>query len=159
MSHRVSHPQLKKKNKERSGRAAAVAEAGKRLPKRLRAVACRRVVRGAMRRMLVFPYMRRWDIATRAIEDACAILAGGRRPALRALLQVRSYLETSDERYLLNKLLVDDLCLWLQRGADEAAVRVFAAELARQLGRLRKEHVGLQLVEYEQMAMQMMGTA
>ena len=30
-------------------------------------------------------------------------------------------LDSSDERYLLNKLYIDDFCVWLQRGAVEGA--------------------------------------
>ena len=65
--------------------------------------------------------------------------------------QVRHMLDSSDERYLLNKLYIDDFCVWLQRGAVEGSMAVFARELSRQTRRMRPCHAGLGLgaLEYE----------
>ena len=73
-----------------AGPSAELVQACQRLPKQWRVWLCRRVARAAARRALTFPYMRRWDVAKRALNDVCTIMTrGGRRGALRCMLQVR----------------------------------------------------------------------
>ena len=71
-----------------------------------------------IRRVLCYPYLRRWDLAVLALNDARAILAGGRRPVLRALLAVRRILRGDDQRYLLGTVWLDDACVWAQSVPD-----------------------------------------
>jgi len=98
----------------------------------------------AVKRALIYPYLRRWDLAVLCASDAVTLLLRGKRAALRALLSVRRALaadgDTSeggggeDARYLLNTLFVDDFCCWLQGVADadcrEAALAAGAAVAA-----------------------------
>ena len=71
-----------------------------------------------IRRVLLFPYLRRWDLALRCLQDAADILRfGGARGVLRALLSIRAMLSSHGEGYyLLNTLYIDDYCAWVARG-------------------------------------------
>jgi hypothetical protein len=65
------------------------------------------------RRCLTFPFLRRWDLTCKAAVD-CAALLDDSRWMLRALLKVQQCLSQSQSAYLLNKLYVDDMCIFLQ---------------------------------------------
>ena len=108
--------------------AAARASAPPALPGMLgTAVAC-------LRRALVFPYLRRWDLGAACLSDAVTLLMCGRRAALRALLHVRRLLAHGDDdsemHYLLNTLVVDDYCAWLQLLPSDELLASAAAALA-----------------------------
>jgi hypothetical protein len=77
----------------------------------------------SVRRALVFPYMRRWDIAVLCASDAATILLGGRRAVLCALLGVRRIFASVDSEavahfYLLNSLFIDEYLVWAQGAAE-----------------------------------------
>jgi protein SHQ1 len=72
------------------------------------------VIVACVRRILCYPYIRRWDLAMLALSDCVMILLKGRRAVLRALLAIRRIFKKEDARYLLNKLFLDDLCVWAQ---------------------------------------------
>ena len=74
----------------------------------------RACARTFLRRALVYPYLRRWDLGILALSDAAGLLLSGRRAVLRALLAVRRVLAGEEARYLLNRLVLDDYCRWLQ---------------------------------------------
>jgi hypothetical protein len=90
----------------------------------------REALTAAMRRSLAFPYLRNWRLSRAALEDAAALLSAGRRPVLRALLQVRRVMETDETRYLLNRLYLDDYCVWAQRVSDRSLSRLASAVAA-----------------------------
>ena len=69
----------------------------------------------AVRRTLCFPYLRCWSMSNIVIQDVANILKRGLRCTLKCILQVRRLLEKDEARYLLNKLYVDSLCVWLQQ--------------------------------------------
>lgn len=71
-----------------------------------------------VRRALVFPYLRRWDLAVLCLSDAATMLMCGRRAVLRAVLAVRRLLARTggddvSMHYLLNTLFLDDYVIWL----------------------------------------------
>ena len=71
-----------------------------------------------VRRVLTQPYLRRWDLAVLALNDASVLLRGGRRTVLRALLAVRGSVKGGgaageEGAYLLNTLVLDGYCSWV----------------------------------------------
>jgi hypothetical protein len=98
----------------------------------LRAAAC-----SCLRRALVFPYLRRWDLALLCLTDVAAMYLRGRRVALRSLLRVRNVLARDEARYLLNALFVDDYCGWLQAIPD-ALLAALGSQLVALLPTLSK---------------------
>ena len=69
----------------------------------------------SVRRILTFPYLRCWALAVLVLKDVADILVAGLRRTVKCLLQVRRIFEKDEARYLLNKLYVDPLCIWLQQ--------------------------------------------
>jgi protein SHQ1 len=92
-----------------------------------------------MRRVLTYPYLRRWDVGALCLQDVVTIALCGKRHVLRALLAVRRYFAHDEQRYLLNSLYVDDYCAWVLRLRDEAFPS-FATALQSALSRLSKSH-------------------
>ena len=92
-----------------------------------------------VRRALVFPYLRRWDVSLLCAGDAATILLGGRRAVLRALLGVRRVFASVDSEavahfYLLNSLFIDEYIVWVQGVAEGclfAAAQAAGAAVAR----------------------------
>eukprot|EP00510_Aplanochytrium_minuta_P006944 CAMPEP_0184032842 /NCGR_PEP_ID=MMETSP0955-20130417/3334_1 /TAXON_ID=627963 /ORGANISM="Aplanochytrium sp, Strain PBS07" /LENGTH=155 /DNA_ID=CAMNT_0026319035 /DNA_START=497 /DNA_END=964 /DNA_ORIENTATION=- len=78
--------------------------------------------------VLVYPYMRHCDITARVLEDIRIIFQGGKRFILRMLLKTHRILHRSDTFYLLNRLYVTDMCVWIQK-LDDVVITAFAAEV------------------------------
>ena len=79
------------------------------------------------RRVLIYPYLRRYDLARLCIKDCAVILKLGKRRVLKCLLEVREeewceaqvkkIFKYSDRKYILNTLYIDKFILWVQVGA------------------------------------------
>lgn len=101
-------------------------------------------VRACIRRCVTYPYMRCWRLARLAAADSAVILRGGRRRALRCLLHVRSIMERSEMRYLMNKIFITDMCVWCQQVGDEAWAGL-TEEWASAVAGVKAAHVGWDL--------------
>eukprot|EP01133_Synstelium_polycarpum_P001139 gene1139-1301_t len=66
------------------------------------------------RRSLAFPLYRSWNLNMRVLEDTKAIFQLGKRCLLKSLLHIRRCLESHETKYYLNRLYIDDYCVWLQ---------------------------------------------
>ena len=84
---------------------------------------------GFLRRALIYPYLRRWDLGLTCLSDAASIFSLGRRGILRTLLGVRSRLSAAEPGYLLNTLFIDDFCVWIQCGPRDDDLRTIGAAL------------------------------
>ena len=103
-----------------------------------------------VRRALCRPLLRHWALAQAALDDAARLLALGRGAVLAALLRCRALLQRHlDLGYLLNRVWLDDYCVWVQQLPAPQLAR-----LGAELGALRlpKEAVGWPLDEYERLA-------
>jgi protein SHQ1 len=89
-------------------------------------------------RMLAYPYLRHASLACAALDDAAAVLARGRRCALRCLLRVHRTLQRSEQLYLLNRLYLDDMIVWLQQCQDRTFT-LFAGAATTQLRELQAD--------------------
>ena len=92
----------------------------------------RAVAVACVRRALVFPYLRRWDLACLCLGDTATVLMAGKRAALRCLLAVRRQLcrhggDEASMHYLLNTLWLDDYCVWLQAAPEPLLAQAGAA--------------------------------
>ena len=109
-----------------------------------------------IRRSLVYPYLRSYNLAAMVAGDAISILQGGRRVALRCLLQLRKIFENSTGHYLLNKLYIDPIIFWIQ-SIEESVLSEFAGGMEK-LGKdmqsnssVWKDRIGLNLIGIEKM--------
>jgi len=105
------------------------------------------VITNACRRSLVYPYLRSWKLCRKVLADVAKVLFLGKRCVLRCLLQARSLFEHTDSHYMLNKLFLDDMCVWIQSVAPEA-IRQLAEQFNQAKGLLESaEHKGKGLVD------------
>mmetsp|Transcript_18180 Transcript_18180/g.22427 ORF Transcript_18180/g.22427 Transcript_18180/m.22427 type:complete len:183 (-) Transcript_18180:95-643(-) len=81
-------------------------------------------------RVLTYPYMRNCDIGLQVIKDVGEIFAQGKRTVLRCLLQTHQIFNKSESMYLLNRLYVTDMCVWLQK-LDDASVSKLAYDIKK----------------------------
>ncbi len=114
------------------------------------------VIRWSIRRSLIYPYLRSYDLAKQIAEDVCEIVKRGRRTVIRCLLQVHKIMEQSESHYLFNKLYIDPLIGWIQQ-CDEIEVQQFGDAMEPLLKAngsdssdvLGKRHLGLDLEDIE----------
>jgi protein SHQ1 len=79
------------------------------------------------RRSLIYPYLRVFKFTRKVWVDVAKILVLGKKCILKSLLQLRNLFEHTDSHYLLNKLFIDDYCVWLQT-VDSDSISNFARE-------------------------------
>ena len=79
------------------------------------------------RRALVYPYLRHWGLARKVLADVAKVLYLGKRCILKVLLSARGIMEHTDTHYMLNKVFLDDYCVWLQ-SVDESTIDTLAKE-------------------------------
>jgi protein SHQ1 len=104
---------------------------------------------GSARRSLSLPLFRHWALALAVLRDVAALLRRGRGAVLLALLRCRQLLQRSDDGYLLNRVWLDDYCVWLQQ-LPPPQLAALAEEV--RLVALQKADVGWPLAEYEALA-------
>ena len=68
-----------------------------------------------LRRCLVYPYLRNFELGVHCLNQVYLILSQGVRCVLRCLLHTRAILDHSELYYLGNKLWIDPYLAWLQR--------------------------------------------
>jgi len=117
-----------------------------------RAVAEERVancIKYSLRRCIIYPYLRVWKLARKVLADVAKILFLGKRAILKCLLQLRSTFEHTDTHYLLNKVFVDDYCVWVQNGLQHEQLQAFAKAYNAAKGSIEKlPHAGKELMGF-----------
>ena len=112
------------------------------------------VLQWSIRRSLIYPYLRSYNLAKLIVEDVSRILKCGRRTVIRCLLQLHKIMEQSESHYLFNKLYIDPIIGWIQQ-CEENEVQKFGIEV-EQLCKssdddvLGKQCLGLDLVGIEE---------
>eukprot|EP01029_Cantina_marsupialis_P031589 TRINITY_DN9149_c0_g1_i1.p1 TRINITY_DN9149_c0_g1~~TRINITY_DN9149_c0_g1_i1.p1 ORF type:complete len:164 (-),score=70.71 TRINITY_DN9149_c0_g1_i1:114-605(-) len=104
-----------------------------------------------IRRALCFPYLRHFGLAKKVLEDVCTILALGRRVVLRCLLALKQIIAHDENKYVLNKLFIDDYCVWIQK-VSKSKLKKFSKSVSKMFPDIDRESVGFPLVELEQLA-------
>ena len=87
----------------------------------------RTVIVHCARRSLIYPYLRVWKLTRKVLSDVCKVLLLGRRSVLKCLLEMRRIFQQTDSHYMLNKLFIDDYCVWVQQ-VDDESLSLFANE-------------------------------
>lgn len=113
------------------------------------------VLCASLRRTLIYPYLRNFDLGLHCWNEVHRIVRNGRRCILRCLLQLRNILDKSECHYLGNKLFVDPYLAWLQqpRSVTDLDLKVVETQLRSILssrgGVLSKDLLGLDLARIE----------
>lgn len=111
------------------------------------------VILNCIRRSLIYPLYRNWDLAIRVVQDVTCIMSKGRTAILKCFLDLHQLLnETGDNYYLLNDLYITDYCCWLQQSTRTDQFDTLAEHLRSRLQRLDKDDVQLELKLTEQVA-------
>lgn len=73
------------------------------------------VLVASYRRMLCFPLYRNWKLNNMVFNDLIDLLKQGIKQIIIALLDIRkSFLDSCDNRYILNDLYINDYLIWIQ---------------------------------------------
>ena len=111
------------------------------------------VLQWSIRRSLIYPYLRSYNLAKLIAEDVSRILKCGRRTVIRCLLQLHKIMEQSESHYLFNKLYIDPMIGWVQQ-CKENEVQQFGIEVEQSCTSdddvLGKQCLGLDLVGIEE---------
>jgi protein SHQ1 len=70
------------------------------------------------RRALTFPLYRCFELNERIVDDLWLVLEAGKKFILKILLEIFRNFEVNNPKYILNKLYIEDLCIWLQKSED-----------------------------------------
>ena len=104
----------------------------------------------SVERSLCYPLVRHFEVARTTLADVGVLLRLGRLAVLRALLDLRTLVQRGVEHgYLLNRIWLDDYCVWLQQ-----LPACWLAKLADKLESvgMRRELVRWPLQAYEELA-------
>ena len=112
------------------------------------------IICSSMRRAVIYPYLRSWKLARKILVDVARVLFLGKHCILKCLLGLRTVMEHTDTHYMLNKVVIDDYCIWLQT-VDFTVLAALASEFNTEKTRFEKSahsgksSIGLQLFELE----------
>jgi protein SHQ1 len=110
------------------------------------------VVRHSIRRALIYPYLRNYELALYCWKHVSRIWRNGRRCILRSLLQVHNILDKSECHYLGNRLFVDPYLAWIQRHVTPTQLTILCNRLDKLLQNgevIQKDALDLNLMELE----------
>eukprot|EP00985_Skeletonema_marinoi_P028978 scaffold26442_cov82-Skeletonema_marinoi.AAC.1 len=114
------------------------------------------VIGWSIRRSLIYPYLRSYDLAKHIAEDVCEIMKRGRRTVIRCLLQLHKIMEQSESHYLFNKLYIDPLIGWIQQCEEDEVQQIgdalellLTAKGSNSSDVLGKQHLDLDLEDIE----------
>ncbi|KAJ3188557.1 Hsp90 cochaperone shq1 [Irineochytrium annulatum] len=83
----------------------------------------------SLRRSITYPLHRNLRLSTLILRDVAILFKLGRRALLKALLATRHILRGDEGCYILDRLYLEDYCLWVQRGCSDGVVKALAAEI------------------------------
>jgi protein SHQ1 len=115
------------------------------------------LIRNLIRRSLTYPYLRYWDYIQIILTDACKVLFLGKRHILKLFLQLKILYDKSHCFYLLNKVYIDDYCIWLQK-IDDGVIRKLAVNFHDEVSKFISSRsialgsLGLKITELEDWA-------
>lgn len=103
----------------------------------------------SIRRSLTFPLIRNWLLSQQVLEDTATVLSLGKTKVLKCFFEIRRLFSSSESRYILNQLYIDDYCIWLQNVEENKFTSL--GDSLRKVEVLKTD-VGLNLDELESAA-------
>ncbi|OQR66370.1 hypothetical protein BIW11_04991 [Tropilaelaps mercedesae] len=114
-------------------------------------ISMKAVMNSCIRRSLIYPLYRRYDLAVRCWQDAIEVFRAGSMRVLKCLLDIHHALENdADARYVLNELYIADYMIWLQRQCKSQRLVEIADKMAQV--EVTKEELCLDLAGFEEAA-------
>ncbi|GFQ87140.1 protein SHQ1 homolog [Trichonephila clavata] len=104
-----------------------------------------------IRRSLIYPLFRHFELSVTILEDVRKIILLGRKYIIKCLLEIHEMFNHNEPRYILNDLFIVDYIVWMQTKSCRSKHLVpLAACLEKVL--LTKGDIGLNLVDIETLA-------
>ncbi|PVV04323.1 hypothetical protein BB560_001171 [Smittium megazygosporum] len=83
----------------------------------------------SIRRSLVYPLFRNWDLAMKIKKDVELLFSLGKRYLLKALLEIKQIFDHHDIYYVYSKILLDDYCVWIQTSAKDSVLKSLSSKI------------------------------
>ena len=99
-----------------------------------------------LRRSLIYPLYRNFQLSVRVLADTCAVFASGKQLILKCLLHTYQLFAQSDLYYVHNDLYLKDYCVWIQSVSSKKLGKIAKHLEGCTVG---KAELGLELVELE----------
>lgn len=104
-----------------------------------------------MRRSLVFPLYRNYQVSQEVVKDVITIIKS-KKCTLKCLLEIRRILNSGcDSRYILNDLYINDYCLWIQK-VKQSTLEKLSESIKKTSQQVTKDDLELDLVLLEKAA-------
>ena len=104
-----------------------------------------------MRRTLIYPLFRSFDIAVEVLKDVQKLLKNGKVAILKILLDLTKIFNESEGRYIFNQLYIDQYVPWIQT-VEESELKDIVDQLSVLVKEISKEDLQLELLEIESAA-------
>lgn len=114
-------------------------------------VSLRSCINVCLRRALVYPLYRHYELALRVFQDVVELLQVGKMAIIKALVDIMPSMRESDGRYIFNQLYIEPYAVWIQ-SVHPAHIRSLSEALAKKLASVEKEDLNLDLEEIEHVA-------
>ncbi|XP_059096831.1 protein SHQ1 homolog [Tigriopus californicus] len=105
----------------------------------------------SLRRALLYPLYRHYELALRVFQDVVELLQVGKLAIVKTLVDIMPLMRESDGRYIFNQLYIEPYTVWIQT-VHPAHVRSLSEALAKKLASVDKEDLNLDLEEIEHVA-------
>lgn len=104
-----------------------------------------------IRRSLIYPLYRHFELSVTILEDVRKIIMLGRKYIIKCLLEIHEMFNLNEPRYILNDLFIVDYIVWMQtKSCRSKELNRLAASLEKVL--LTKGDISLDLVDIETLA-------
>ena len=108
-------------------------------------------VTSSLRRSLVYPLYRHWQLGVQTWRDVLDTLKVGKAAILKSLLHILASFSETEGYYVLNQLYIEDYAVWIQSVPD-AHIESLTVALRKVLLAVTKADVDLELEELEHAA-------
>ena len=89
----------------------------------------------ALKRTLIFPLCRNWDIFIKVLEDLSILLKKGRVPITKCLLRLVKLFRNHEDAWRISKIWLEDYAVWAQ--SEDSAFDTELSKLADYLDNVR----------------------
>ncbi|KAJ5074216.1 hypothetical protein M0811_00845 [Anaeramoeba ignava] len=100
-----------------------------------------------IRRSLVYPLYRNWNLSMKILEDTKIIFSQGKTQVLKCLLKIKDIFDHHELKWHLSKIYIDDFCVWFQKSSSNQLFQNISQEL--QKIQIKKSEINWNLEEIE----------
>ncbi|KAK8805714.1 hypothetical protein WA158_002370 [Blastocystis sp. Blastoise] len=102
-----------------------------------------------IKRVCIYPYIRKYAFAKLCIKDLICIYKLGRRRILKCLLEIQNIFEHSDSKYIYNKLFINPFLYWVQTLPEDFFMKYSNEIDYLYKNEIKKDNIDLDLITLE----------